>query len=313
MATYSVYIPILKAYFPILNRYWGFEYSDIAFELSKIYIKHLENKSINKKIYSACLENGYVNDIKYALECQEYVKIRCTEDFKDNIDKLESFFLKHNVEDPFRDLFFLISVLSNRQIKNLDFYKNELGIDSGYVDYMNYMEKIRPEMLKLYVSMKENGNAKQQDITFKIGNNSPIRLKNNQKWIEKMILEYLDKYLGVNSLEEANEELNSLYSDSKGRRIKKPYMNYFICATYRFISEHIKQSIENKVTAEQCKFLIDYLMCIDIITLKDKICDLNTMQGVINSFLKSSSDPIQNYLKYKDYRISPNNDTMYFY
>lgn len=36
MATYSVYIPILKSLFPYLNKYWGFEYTDIAFELLEI-------------------------------------------------------------------------------------------------------------------------------------------------------------------------------------------------------------------------------------------------------------------------------------
>jgi hypothetical protein len=313
MATYSVYIPILKACFPFLNKYWGFEYADISFELSAIYKNHFENGAINEDIRNICLQNGQVDAIKYALESDGHVKIRCTEDFGEQIDKLVSFFSKQNVGESLQNLFFLISVVSNRRTNYLDPYENELGIDTGYEDYRQYVENIRPDMLKLYAVLKRNEGIKPHNITLGIGSAPLIKLKNDQKWIEKMLLEYLDKYLGVNSLEEANEELNSLYSDSKGRRIKKSYMNYFICGTYRFISENIKQSVENKVTAEQCKFLIEYLMCIDMITPKDKICDPNTMQGVIKSLLKSSSDPVQNYLKYKDYRISPNNDTMYFY
>ena len=314
MATYSVYIPILKSLFPYLNKYWGFEYTDIAFELLEIYKSHYKNGTINEDIRNTCLQNGQVDFIKYALESKEHVKIRCTEDFREQIDKLNSFFNKYKVEECVQYLFFTISAISNRQTNDLNPYENELRFDSGHEDYKQYVEKIRPDMLKLYVSLKENEEAGFHDIAFKIGSTPPVRLKNNQGWIEKMFLEYLDKYLGVNSLEEANEELNNLYCDSKGRRVKKPYINYFIFATYRFmVNEYFKHSAEDKATAEQCRFLIEYLMCIDIITPKDKICDPNTMQGVINSLLKSSSDPVQNYLKYKDYRISPNNDTMYFY
>jgi len=155
MATYSVYIPILKAYFPLLNRYWGFEYADISFELSVIYKNHFENGAINEDIRNICLQNGQVDAIKYALESDEHVKIRCTEDFGEQIDKLESFFSRQNIEKPLQHLFFLISVLSNRRTNFLDPYKNELGIDTGYEDYRQYVENIRPDMLKLYAEKKE--------------------------------------------------------------------------------------------------------------------------------------------------------------
>ena len=93
--------------------------------------------------------------------------------------------------------------------------------DMNY-EYQEYIHAIRPDMLKLYIGLhhndSQNDNVKKCHKLCRIsfGDLSPIKIDEQTPWFQVALDRYLEKYLGVKSVKEAERELNVVYKKKLG-------------------------------------------------------------------------------------------------
>ena len=75
-----------------------------------------------------------------------------------------------------------------------------------------------------------------------------------------------------------------------------PYLNYIINGTYNYITYFIK-SDNDKVTVEQCRFLLEYLKVIGQVRDEDAIAKINTLQSSVRSLLNSTLTPVDKHIR----------------
>lgn len=90
--------------------------------------------------------------------------------------------------------------------------------DAEVEDYYKYARFIRPDMLKLYIALNTDTKSKGEQVRISLHNNPPIHLDNFEQWFETVLSRYLDRYLGVTSVGEAQQELDEIYGKKKGKR-----------------------------------------------------------------------------------------------
>lgn len=305
-------IPTIKKLEPKLYEHFGFTFDDILYELTQVYIRKSTNLTPEEKeIAKQCkTENGATDAIKFALAIKENIHIRVTETFPDSLKLLLDLFNEYNITELKDGETLSCILLFMAAIFNRDF--NHLLDDTDYdyisEEYYEYIDKIRPDMLKLYLSLHQRKRAVSDKLKISIQGNPPTELNNHGRWFENMLLTYLDTYLGVASKEEALTELSTLYSEPQGRKTKDNYYrNYTLTSMFLFVRQYIIHSGTDKVTVEQCSFLHKYLTALNLITKEDKNNDLNNLQSTIRSLISSKFSPLDKYKKGKEYKASPNN------
>lgn len=77
-------------------------------------------------------------------------------------------------------------------------------MDEAEQDFLQYALGVRPELLKLYIALKENKNI--EPITIRFGFSKPIVVDKEMPWLREELERYLNKYLGVTDLAEAKRE-----------------------------------------------------------------------------------------------------------
>ena len=96
-----------------------------------------------------------------------------------------------------------------------------------------YFQQVRPEMLQLYLFLERDKRKKDKSITLS-NNQEKITINNAmESWFTNLLNSYLHVYLGVNSIEEAEEELKEVYSSKKGRKADNPAQNLVMVGIYR--------------------------------------------------------------------------------
>lgn len=169
-----------------------------------------------------------------------------------------------------------------------------------------YSISMRPNLLNLYIALKQN---KGKTATIRFGKGKPITVDDKGfAWFHYMMEKYLDKFLAVNSVQEAQEELEDLYPSLMGKKVKHDqlYLNYIMASTYTYISRNIIPSQENKITVEQCSFLLDFLTEFNFISPQDKNNKLNNLQSTIKSLIiDSKSHIIERFRRNKRMKACP--------
>lgn len=169
-----------------------------------------------------------------------------------------------------------------------------------------YSIAVRPDLLNLYIALKQN---KGKTATIRFGKGKPITVDDKGfAWFHYMMEKYLDKFLAVNNVEEAQEELEDLYPSMMGKKVKSDqlYLNYIMASTYTYISRNIIPSQENKITVEQCTFLLEFLTEFKFISPQDKKNKLNNLQSTIKSLIiDSNSYIIERFRRNKRMRAFP--------
>lgn len=172
-----------------------------------------------------------------------------------------------------------------------------------------YSTTIRPNLLKLYIALKQN---KGETATIRFGEGKPITVDDKGfSWFHQMMEKYLDKFLAVESVKEAQEELEILYPTLMGKRVKSDqlYLNFIMASTYTYISRNIIPSKENKITIEQCKLLSEFLIEFKFMPPKSKNCNLNNLQSTIKSLvIDSKSHIIEQFRRNKHMKGCPRPD-----
>ena len=294
MATF--YIPQLKDYLPILEECYGFDICEVSSELSWIVGLHRREKRLDDELVKQHLdENGYLSSVSYAINTNEHLGIRVTENFDEQIDAIVKL-CAQCIED--RDLFetvaFILVFMS--AVFNRD--ENDLHLDEEAEnirqDFMRNTYVVRPDLLRLFVALNKPKHKYNTPMKICFKTDSPHIIHNKDGWFSYMLNDYIKQKLGDITVEEAEAELEFFYSDEKGRKSDNPNLNYIINGTYNFI-KHFMPS--EKVTVEQCKFLLEYLKAIGQVKEGDTLANLNTLQSTVKSLISSKHTPVEKHVK----------------
>ena len=173
-----------------------------------------------------------------------------------------------------------------------------------------YFQQVRPEMLQLYLFLERDKRKKDKSITLS-NNQEKITINNAmESWFTNLLDSYLHVYLGVNSIEEAEEELKEVYSPKKGRKADNPAQNLVMVGIYRLLVNH--SGMERK--SDIYKFILDYMELIGLVKDEDKQIDENYINSKIAYLDKHGYKPEWIPVSQGNYRTSPNNPSkLYFW
>ena len=304
-------IPTIQKLYPELNRCFGFTYDDISNELTQVYTKkvfHLTPEE--KELANQCKSNDDwgVDAVKFALATTENIVVTVPDSFNPKTI-MESYVTKlYNEDFASCALIFMAALLYRNRI-------TEVPISEGEYDdmlYQQYIHEVRPDMLKLYIALNQpkqkNGKDFITDIKITAGGNSPILINNKDSWFENKLNEYLHQYLGVNSLEEAQDELHFIYGDKKvGSKKINPIQSLYIWGTYQLLQDTHLKSVKEKVpTRPQANLIESYLRAIELIEADDVDTDANNIRSRLSYFL-NRYDTAEALLDYKTFKLSPYN------
>lgn len=283
-------IPTIQKLYPELNRCFGFTYDDISNELTQVYTKkvfHLTPEE--KELANQCKSNDDwgVDAVKFALATTENIVVTVPDSFNPKTI-MESYVTKlYNEDFASCALIFMAALLYRDRI-------TEVPISEGEYDdmlYQQYIHEVRPDMLKLYIALNQPKQKKGKDfitdIKITAGGNSPIAINNKDSWFENKLNEYLHQYLGVNSLEEAQDELHFIYGDKKvGSKKINPIQSLYIWGTYQLLQDTHLKSVKEKVpTRPQANLIESYLRAIELIEADDVDTDANNIRSRLSYFL----------------------------
>ena len=304
-------IPTIQKLYPELNRCFGFTYDDISNELTQVYTKkvfHLTPEE--KELANQCKSNDDwgVDAVKFALATTENIVVTVPDSFNPKTI-MESYVTKlYNEDFASCALIFMAALLYRDRI-------TEVPISEGEYDdmlYQQYIHEVRPDMLKLYIALNQPKQKKGKDfitdIKITAGGNSPIAINNKDSWFENKLNEYLHQYLGVNSLEEAQDELHFIYGDKKvGSKKINPIQSLYIWGTYQLLQDTHLKSVKEKVpTRPQANLIESYLSAIELIEADDVDTDANNIRRRLSYFL-IRYDTAEALLDYKTFKLSPYN------
>lgn len=300
----SFHIPQLKASLPILKECYGFDLDEIFDELTYlIVVQHNEKRFDSDLAHQFLNEEGNINAVSYAMNTNDDFGIRATEDFYSQIDLIIALCEQH-IKDP--DLlneavFILIfmSAIFNRDMNGL-YLDHEM--ESMKQDFLRSTYIVRPDLLRLFIALNKPKHKFEIPIKICFKTDSPHLIQNKDGWFSDMLNDYIKQKLGDITVEEAEEELDFFYSDEKGRKSDNPFLNYIINGTYNFIKYFMPS---DKVTVEQCRFLLEYLKVIGQVKEGDMLANLNTLQSAVRSLISSKHTPVEKHVKRKSMRTLP--------
>ena len=170
-----------------------------------------------------------------------------------------------------------------------------------------YFQQVRPEMLQLYLFLERDKRKKDKSITLS-NNQEKITINNAmESWFTNLLDSYLHVYLGVNSIEEAEEELKEVYSSKKGRKADNPAQNLVMVGIYRLLLNHSCM----KKKSDIFNFIHDYMVAIGLIISGD--IDVNYINAKIAYLEKHGYKPEWIPASQGNYRTSPNNPSKLYY
>ncbi|RHL88485.1 hypothetical protein DWZ95_18765 [Bacteroides intestinalis] len=201
----------------------------------------------------------------------------------------------------------IYNVLAIVSVMYCKYQNNELYTDAiqWSENLPDYLTDVRPDMLKLYTFIQKAVVQKKPPIkpVKLICGNEDIVLDNSCYWMSGLFLEYLQIYLGVDTLEEAEQELKEKYTAKKGRKADNPTFNLIMIGTSRLLKQH--STLETK--SEQLRLILDYLELLGFFTEDDSKNDENYINATI-SYLEGRRFIPKWKPKYlEDYNTSPNN------
>ena len=330
MRDYILPIPELKKIEPILTEYFGYKRAMFENELSATYYHEYPNgisEDICKNymtdysfLNTIAVDNGVFDYKRYAPKSTSTSKAFNPSSFimdsehnilitlpSDNLlERLIDLLQKHGEtdNDGVIGISMLVVAAIYEKYKNGELY-TEVVISENTLPYL---EQVRPEMLKLYelLNTKRYSPSKKQEsrvlhpITIDNGVNK-VTLNNSCYWLTDLLDNYLNISLGVNSLEEAQAELDEKYSERKGRKTNNMACNLVMYGTFHLLKNHTSL----KTKGEQLSMTLDYL---DLLFEADSFNnDENSANASIAYLVKQGYKPLWKPKEMEDYNTSPNN------
>ncbi len=185
----------------------------------------------------------------------------------------------------------------------------------GYFDFGDYIAdpvqvqytySVRPDMLRLYRMFHEKKKTKHDTVTIEY-NKQKIELSNDDNWFLQMITPYLEKYLGVASLEEAETELEKDYPSigKRGRKRENAILDTVTLSVYNLL-RHSSFAIKGKgLTDNEGNFILELLKYLEILDEDSPKNDILNLRATIRNLQKYGVRP--NWWNIPICKTSPNN------
>ena len=332
MRDYILPIPELKKIEPILTEYFGYKRAMFENELSATYYHEYPNgisEDICKNymtdysfLNTIAVDNGVFDYKRYAPKSTSTSKafnpssfimdsehnILVTLPSNNMLERLIDLLQKHGEtdNDSVIGISLLVVAAIYEKYKNGELY-TEVTISENTLPYL---EQVRPEMLKLYelLNTKRYSPSKKKELRvfspITIDNGvKKITLDNSCYWLSDLLDNYLHIYLGVNSLEEAQQELKDVYSVKKGRKTKNHACELIMYGTFHLLQRY--SSIKTK--SEQIRMTLDYMeLLFEAGSFNN---DENYTNAAIAYLVKQGYKPQWKPKQTEDYSFSPNNQS----
>lgn len=186
---------------------------------------------------------------------------------------------------------------------------------NGYFDFGDYVAapeqiqytySVRPDMLNLYKMFHEKKKTKNNTITIEY-NKRKIELTNDDNWFLNMITPYLDKYLGIPSLEEAEAELNKDYptTGKRGRKRENAILDTVTLSIYNLLRHSSFAAKGKGLTDNEGKFILSLLVYLRLIDEDSSKNDILNLRATIRNLQNYEVRP--NWWRIPMCKTSPNN------
>ena len=190
---------------------------------------------------------------------------------------------------------------------------------NGYFDFGDYVAdpeqiqytySVRPDMLNLYKMFHEKKKTKNNTITIEY-NKQKIELTNDDNWFLNMITPYLDKYLGVSTLEEAETELDKDYPSigKRGRKRENAILDTITLSIYNLLRHSSFAAKGKGLTDNEGNFILELLKYLKLIDEDSPKNDILNLRATIRNLQKYEVRP--NWWKIPMCKTSPNNPVEY--
>lgn len=185
----------------------------------------------------------------------------------------------------------------------------------GYFDFGDYIAdpeqvqytySVRPDMLRLYKMFHEKKKTKNNTITIEY-NKQKIELENEENWFLNMISPYLDKYLGIPSLEEAEKELNKDYPSigRRGRKRENAILDTAILSVYNLLRHSSFAAKGKGLTDNEGNFILELMKYLGMLDEDSPKNDILNLRATIRNLQKNEIRP--NWWNIPLCKTSPNN------
>ena len=171
-------------------------------------------------------------------------------------------------------------------------------------NYWEYVTLVRPEMLKLYITLNNGKTKDTNSCKITIGDNKPIAIDKELPWFQMAIGRYLHEYLGVENVKEAELELLNVYGGKYGRKQHTEEVR-LIWGTYHLLqmSDQFKSATNQLVTNNQCRLISDLLILFKWLPSTED--DGMLVKQRIHHYLKNF-DSLDELITATEYKLSPN-------
>lgn len=152
----------------------------------------------------------------------------------------------------------------------------------------------------------EKKKTKNNTITIEY-NKQKIELTNDDNWFLNMITPYLDKYLGIPSLEEAEAELNKDYptTGKRGRKRENAILDTVTLSIYNLLRHSSFAAKGKGLTDNEGKFILSLLVYLRLIDEDSSKNDILNLRATIRNLQKYEVRP--NWWRIPMCKTSPNN------
>lgn len=303
----EIQIQRLSTMLPKLKAFFGFQICDITEELLEVYNQQVQEGRINKELAKAhtSISNDHptIRVVDYVMATTDIVRIAVSNDFVHQIEAIRSL-CEHAMQEDYKDCAWILSFMAallNRDMNTIGCYHST---DEFEWNQENYTRHIRPELLRLYIARNDKGGKYHKSCAITFGATT-TSIQADFPWFEKMLDRYFHRFLGVNSVEEAKSELESIYNEKVGHPLDRTVAT-FIWGTF-----HLLQTIPSMASANpkscsrpQSRFIADYLNIIGLINILDS--DSEAIRSRLNNYLRKFNS-LEELLDRQEYRYSPNN------
>ena len=290
----TFYIPQLKSFLPILKECYGFDIIEISNELAESLSSYYGNDRRMDEIALEQLYEGKKRNVLLdnAINIDRNVEIYTTDDFIGQIAPIEDLCNQHIENEDMRTtakfILVFMAAIFNRETNNNN--------DNTVKRLLKNWSKIHSDSLRLFIALNKSKPKDNTPIKICYKTDSPHLINNQDFWFSEFLNTFAKNIVGDISVEEAEQKLKEHYSDDLGRKSSNPYLNYIIHGTYNFITRFLT-SEDNIVTAQQCRFLLEYLKITGQIKDGDTNADLNTLQSTVRSLIKGQLTPVDKYIR----------------
>ena len=200
---------------------------------------------------------------------------------------IEDFCEKNQLEITEKDEVYQVLLYACALLMRNKLETTESTLEDMNYEYQEYIHAIRPDMLKLYELFHEKKRIKSNSIRIEY-NNEVINLDNFDNWFMNMITPYLDKYLGVSSLEEAQEELDRDYPNKgkRGRKKSNPVFDFILWRASKILELSSFATPNVQINKSQADFLLKYLNFLGLLE-EDMSSTVQTRQDRAGKFFET--------------------------